>query len=141
MKSLSLFLFFLVFASINSNAQDVSQEQINFVNQFMEDVVGKNEKGIFKSLDKKYRKEQLRFLKGNKTQLLNELLAGSDIRTDEFVSFQIKNIIRMEVAEILELNNGDFEYIFRVRAPDKDALCSLLLRSIKGKFGFIGAVG
>ena len=43
--------------------------------------------------------------------------------------------------EIIEQEDGYFEYIFRIRDGEHDLPKSLLLRKIKNKFGFIGSMG
>lgn len=91
-------------------------------------------------MDKAYRTAQLTLLDGNTEQFVNELFGGIDLFTEEFVGIQFENILRIEIAEIIDLENGSFEYIFRLRDGKVDFLSSLKLVGTK-KLGFVGAVG
>lgn len=123
------------------NAQEISEEQIAFVNSFVAAAKEHRYKKVYRHLDKSYRKEQKKFLKGNKQQLLDELFAGTGIDDLDFAVIPISEILRLEVAEVQELDNGNYTYIFRVQDADHDILASLELVK-KGKhFGFVGAVG
>lgn len=99
-----------------------------------------DEKGIIQHMDKGYRKEQIAFLDGNTEQFVDELFGGTDVLTGEYVNIKFKNILRIEVAEVVDRQDGSFEYIFRVRDGQADVMSSLLLVTGK-KMGFVGARG
>ncbi len=139
MKHISLVLFALFIFVTPAIAQEDNQDRIDFANDFAAAVKEHNNKEIFKHLDKIYRKEQTKFLGGNKTQLLNELFSGMD--GDTFVSMSIDAITKIEIAEVMEEADGNFTYIFRIRDGEHDILASLLLKKNKKKWGFEGARG
>lgn len=137
------FIFFLSVLLISNatNAQEIPEAQIAFVNQFIAVVEAHDFEATLNCTDKTYRKEQLKFLEGRKEQFIDELFGGVDIFTEQYVNTRFVNITKIEVAEIVPQENGDFEYIFRIRIEHNDLLKSLLLRKTKNKFGFIGAMG
>ena len=96
---------------------------------------------VLKMTDKAYRKEQVKFLGGRKEQFINELFGGVDILTEEYINIEFANILKIEIAEVIPLENGDAEYIFRIRDGKHDVLRSLLLKKTKNKYGFIGSMG
>jgi len=124
-----------------SNAQDITDDQIAFVNSFVAAAKEHNYKGVYRHLDKTYRKEQKKFLKGNKNQLLDELFAGTGIDDPNFTVIPIAEILRIEIAEVMELDNGNFTYIFRVQDTEHDILAPLELVKKGKRYGFVGAVG
>lgn len=140
MKQL-IFISILFLLPLASRAQEISDDQINFVNDFVAACKNHDYKKVYKHLDKSYRKEQRKFLKGNKTQLMDELFGGTGIDDDEFVVIPISEIIKIEVAEVMENEDGSFEYIFRVRDAKHDILAYLQLEKKGKRFGFVGAVG
>jgi len=113
---------------------------VKFVNTFLEVVHTHNRKKVIKMMDKKYRKEQIAFLKGNTEQFVNELFSGEDLLTGDYINIKFANILKIEVAEVIALKEGGFTYIFRIRDGEHDILSSLFLVAT-GKFGFVGAVG
>lgn len=141
MKTLFIILFIAGIFSVNSIGQEISENQISFVNKFIDAVESHDMNVVLKMTDKQYRKEQLKFLEGRKEQFINELFGGYDLMNDNFVNTRFANILKIEVAEIIPQENGYFEYIFRIRDGEHDITCSLLLKNVKNKFGFIGAVG
>lgn len=130
-------LFFILPAF--SWAQDISDDQIKFVNQFKAAVTDHDVNKVYHLLDKDYRKSQRKFLKGDTSQLLNELFSGNNNET--YVTIPIEEILKFEVAEIVENEDGSFTYIFRVRDVEHDILSYLQLVKKGKKFGFVGAVG
>lgn len=140
MKQL-IFISILFLLPLASRAQEISDDQINFVNDFAAACKNHDYKKVYKHLDKSYRKKQRKFLKGNKTQLMDELLGGTGIDDDEFVVIPISEIIKIEVAEVMETEDGSFEYVFRVRDAKHDILAYLHLEKKGKRFGFVGAVG
>lgn len=143
MKSLFFFTLLTIFSSVAfAQSQTIPNDQIEFVNEFVDAVESHNSKKVLKLLDKTYRKEQLGFLNGNKDQLVNELFGGVDQTTDEYtyVNTVFSDILKIEVAEIIPLKEGGFNYIFRIRDSEHDILKSLLL-VVKPKFGFVGSRG
>ncbi len=140
MKQL-IFIGVLFLFPFGSNAQDISEDQIAFVNNFVAAAQEHNYKKVFKHLDKSYRKEQKKFLKGNKTQLMDELFGGTEIDGDKYIGIPISEIIKIEVAEVESMEDGSYTYIFRVRDANHDILASLTLVKKGKRFGFVGAVG
>jgi hypothetical protein len=138
MKHFVFIALFLVLPTF-SWAQDISGDQIKFVNQFKGAIMDHNVNKVYRFLDKDYRKSQRKFLQGDKAQLLNELFSGSDNET--YVTIPIQEILKFEVAEIAENEDGSFTYIFRVRDVEHDILSYLQLVKKGKKFGFVGAVG
>ena len=136
-----LFLLSLSLISKSALSQEISNEQIAFVNYFIVSIETHNQKATLKCTDKTYRKEQLKFLDGRKEQFINELFGGVDIMTNEYVNTRYDNILKVEVAEIIPQGEGFFEYVFRIRDGEHDLQKSLILSSMNGKFGFIGSMG
>ena len=141
MRALIFILFISGIFSISCFGQEISENQISFVNKFMKAVESHNMNVALKMTDKQYRKEQLKFLEGRREQFINELFGGVDLMTNKYVNTRFTDILKIEVAEIIHQENDYFEYIFRIRDGEHDITKSLLLKTIKNKFGFIGAVG
>ncbi|MEJ6583658.1 MAG: hypothetical protein QNL61_00685 [Crocinitomicaceae bacterium] len=133
--------FALTLVSKGVFTQEISKEQIAFVNQFIAYIESNDQNATLKFTDKDYRKEQLKFLEVRKEQFINELFGGVDMMTNEYVNTLYANILKVEVAEIVQQGDGLFEYIFRIRDGEHDLLKSLLLKKTKNKFGFIGSMG
>lgn len=136
-------LFAIVFLSYSFGfAQtQISDAQQKYVQAFITAVKEHNQKKTIKLLDKDYRKEQIKFLGGNKDQFVDELFSGTSIGDGPFVVFDFENILSIEVAEVIDYENGEMEYIFRIKDSTNDALCSLFLKKKEKKYGFVGAVG
>ncbi len=126
------FTFILIFQFIASfsYSQEISEKQQAHVANFITAVTNHDQQAIIKLMDKKYRKEQLAFLKGNKEQFVNELFGGSDVNNnDVYVQMKLTEITKIEVAEVIELKGGEgFTYIFRIRGNEKDVHISLGLK-------------
>lgn len=137
MKPIVCLLFIGLF-SFSTRAQEIDDAQVAFVNRFKEAVMDHNYKKVFKFLDKDYRKEQLKFLEGNKEQLVNELFSGQS--GEKYVTLKVTEILKIEIAEIEKIAEG-YVYIFRVRDTNSDILSDLLLVKKGKKFGFVGASG
>ncbi len=137
---LNILMLFLVF---NASAQDISEKQHEHVNKFISAVSEHNQKLVIKCMNKAHRKEQIKFLGGNKQQFVDELFGGTDIVTPEiYFNIKLNEVERIEVAEVIPLKgDAGYNYIFRVRSGKKDILSSLRLVKKGRKYGFIGAVG
>lgn len=140
MKHLITALLFVLVPVSSLFAQEIPQEQIDFVNEFVDAVTSHNDKKIYKCLDKAYRKEQGKFV-GSREQLLNELFSGTEVGGSTFVTMKIDDILRIEVAEVEGGEGGNYTYIFRVRDGSNDILAELYLIKKGNKFGFEGARG
>ena len=139
-------LFFIAFTFLFINtgiAQETSihKRQQKHVNKFMDAVKDNSEKKIYRLLDKNYRKEQLDFLEGRKSQLVNELFGGGDQFTQEYININLTDISRIEIAEVIKNKDGTYKYIFRIRNEKNDILKSLILLKKGRKYGFVGSVG
>lgn len=140
MKQFLVISILFLFSGL-SKAQEIPKDQINFVNNFVAAAQKHDYKKVYKHLDKTYRKEQKKFLKGDKNQLIDELFSGTTEIDNNFVTIPLSEIIKIEVAEVMPNNDGSFVYIFRVRDTENDIMTSIQLNK-KGKhFGFVGAVG
>jgi hypothetical protein len=144
MKAHSLsVLIGILFISVNAFTQEISEKQKSFANKFIEMVTQHNAKKVMKMMDKKYKKEQLANLNGNKEQFVNELFGGEDISDPSiYVNVKLDEVTKIEIAEVIKLK-GDtkYNYIFRIRTADHDIFSSLILRQRGRKFGFIGSFG
>ena len=136
-----LFWCFFLFVTTLVRAQEIPEQQIAFVNRFKNAVTAHNKKAIYRLLDKQYRKEQKRFLGGNKQQLLDELFGGYQWEGDTFVVITIDTVQEIEIAEISVTENGFWEYVFRIRSGSHDITVPLLLVKKRKRYGFVGAVG
>ena len=139
MKSryLILILSFLVI-STHGFSKDIGDKQIAFANEFAAAVADHSEKKTMKYLDKKYKKEQLEFLKGNKEQLVNELFGGQELSDiEKYLNFKISEITKIEIVEIIQLKaRTECTYIFKLMRSDQETLSSLRLKVNGKKFGF-----
>lgn len=137
------FILILQFITSFSFGQEISEKQQTHVAKFITAVTNHDQKSVIKLMDKKYRKEQIAFLKGNKEQFVNELFGGSDVNnSDIYVQLKLNEITKIEVAEVIELKGGEgYTYIFRIRGKEKDVYISLGLKKTGKKYGFIGSVG
>ena len=99
-------------------------------------------KETIKLLEKGYRKEQLRFLKGNKEQLVNELFCGSNLVGKKYKCLKIN-----EIKEIIfkDVNHTEDFMVVICHFKTKDNQIyeiELNLRSKKnGKFVLVGGLG
>lgn len=121
---------------------NVPEDFFSTTNNFIEAVNAHDYDAVFNTLEKKYRKEQLRFLKGNKEQLIDELLSGFN-EAGEF-----KNCILSEVMNIMMINfepteGGDVQVYFEVELQDNILTVELIVSpGKKGKhWGVVGAMG
>jgi len=136
----SFILLIALISSFQCQAQEISPKQQKFIAGFVKAVKSHKIKKVLKFMDKTYRKEQMAFLGGNEEQFVNELFGGTDILTDNWINIQFKNILKIEVAEVIALDDGSFTYVFRVRDSEHDLLTTLLLLKNK-KMGLEGAWG
>ncbi len=139
MKYLALILF--IFFGLGTQAQEIDTKAIDFVNKFYTAVVNHQEKKVIKCMDKGYRKEQIAFLDGNKEQFVNELFGGSDISTGKWINLKLDEIDNIEIQDVFERGENEWEYIFHVKSGETVIEVPLTLRKSGKKFGFVGAVG
>lgn len=140
MKRFTL-LFICVFAGYFSSAQEIDMARIQFVNEFCAAVLSHDEAKVIQRTDKDYRKEQIKFLDGNKTQFVNELLSGLDIDSDDYINAKLTEIESIEIVEAREYGQGEWEYVFHLKVGAHIIQRSLLLKKDRNKFGFIGSQG
>lgn len=140
MKQLTVLLLFIVLG-FSSSAQEADMKRIDFVSKFYAAVTSHKSSKVIKCFDKTYRKEQIKFLSGNKEQFVNELFAGTDANTEKYYNLKLEDIDGIEVFTISEQENGDRKYTFHISSGDLLIEQSLILRKTGNKYGFIGAVG
>lgn len=140
MKHLTVLFLFIVLG-FSSSAQEIDMERIDFVKKFYVAVTSHKRSKVIKCLDKTYRKEQIKLLKGNKEQFINEFFAGTDVHTEKYYVVKLVDIENIEVQEVFDQGNGEWQYIFHVKSGELLLKQSLILRKIGKKYGFIGAVG
>lgn len=147
--SAGLIVFFSLFV-FNAEAQKISTEKRDaFIKSFIHVVETHDQDGVIAHLHPEYRKEQhKKFLKNNETQLVNELFSGEVVGSEEFTTFLLTEIKKLEVESITESSQMDFELYdltFLVTAKDRKAICSLQVKSykkfFKKKYGIVGAYG
>lgn len=141
MRNLQLLIIALFVTFSSSFGQEISKKQHKHIAKFISAVQNHSEKKVFKLLDKEYRKAQLTFLEGRKTQLIDDLFSGSEIDSEKFVNGELKNILKIETAEVIANKDGSYKYIFRIRDGSSDFLIVLSLTKNKKKYGFVGAMG
>lgn len=136
-----LTILFLICCNL-SFAQLLDEEGQSFIHSFEQAVRAHDSKAVMKHLDKKYRKEQVKFLKGNTAQFLNELFSGENeagsYMTPNFDS--INSIVLVDAKE-LEGEIPTYEVGFEVDIPDYTLYSTLILVRKKNKYFLIGAVG
>ena len=137
-----LILIFFIGLTNGSLAQKVDEKQKQFADKFIAAVDAHSYNGVFKLLDKAYRKEQLKFLEGNKEQLVNELFGGSEMNSDVYVNVKLNDIQSISVEQVVTLKGGQgYTYLFRIQTKEKEILGSILLKKRGKKYGFVGSVG
>ncbi len=139
MKFLTLILFFCCNVGL---AQQLDQEGQEFIASFIDAVRDHDEKKIMKHLDKKYRKDQIKFLEGNKGQFMNELFAGTN-EVGTFITPEFQTIISFYQIDVKEISgdNPMYEVAFEAEIPDYILYCTLILVRRKKKYVLVGAVG
>lgn len=139
MKFITLFLVFCCHLGL---AQQLDQEGQEFISSFVDAVRAHDQKKVMKHLDKKYRKEQIKFLEGNKEQFINELFAGAN-EAGTFMTPDFNSIISFSQIDVKEISGEipTFEVGFEVDIPDYILYSTLLLVRKKKKYVLIGAVG
>ena len=142
MKRLTL-LFIGVLVAFSSSAQDVETERIEFVKKFEAAVMAHDQTAVIKLTDKAYRKAQINFLDGDKTQFVDELFGGVDVLTDEYINLKFTEIQEIEYFEKTEYDEGfdGWVCVFLIKTGNNTIQRSLLLRRVGKKFGFIGSQG
>ena len=134
-------LFIFIGLALSVSAQEIDMKQINFVNKFYKAVVAHQHSKVIKCTDKGYRSEQLAFLGGNKEQFVNELFGGFDIHTNEYINLKLNEIENIEIQDVFDRGNGDWEYVFHIKAGDHLVEKTLMLRKTGKKYGFVGSMG
>ena len=116
-----------------------------FIIDFTEAVNDHNSAKVIKMMNKKYRKDQIRFLKGNKEQFLNELFSG--YKNGVFYNVKFDDIYECLFSELSEDQDGNTTCYFILTEQEYDGeeaeeiYVDLLLIFEKGKWGFVGASG
>lgn len=143
LEPMKRFTILLIFASLGfwSSAQGIDMKRIDFVKQFYIAVVAHKQSKVIKLMDKGYRKEQIKFLGGNKEQFVNELFGGIDIHTEQYVNLKLTDIENIEIQDVFDRGNGEWEYIFHIKAGELLIKRSLWLNQSGKKYGFIGTSG
>lgn len=131
---------FLTFITFSGHSQ-IEPAETNFAVAFTKAVENHDHKLTLKHLDKNYRKKQGRFLGGNTNQLLDELLGGIDVLTNEWHTTTFANIQDVKIIEVMCEEADMHEYIFQVYDGKSTFTASLWLHISGKKYGFIGAVG
>ncbi len=139
---LPLFLLLIIYTH-SSFAQkiEIPTEHQKVVHLFINGVKNHSEKDILKAMDKKYRKEQIKFLKGNKKQFIDELFGGEDLTTHEYENQSLNTIEDIELYSIIKDKEGNYKYIFKSLSADSEILFTLFLTKRGLKYGFEGARG
>ena len=139
MKFLTLFLVFCCHIGL---AQQLDKEGLEFITSFVDAVRDHDQKKVMKYLDKKYRKEQINFLGGNKEQFINELFAGAN-EAGTFMTPDFNSIISFSQIDVKEISGEipTYEVGFEVDIPDYILYSTLILVRKKKKYVLIGAVG
>lgn len=140
MKHLVILLLFIGLGW-SIQAQEIDMKRIDFVNSFYKAVASHNQKKVIKHLDKNYRTEQLAFLKGNKEQFVNELFGGTDINSNEWVNLKLNEIDNIEIQDVFDRGENEWEYVFHVTSGEKVLKVPLTLKQSGKKLGFVSAVG
>ena len=137
------FTILLIFVGLGfwSSAQEIDMKRIDFVNKFYKAVVSHKQGKVIKLMDKAYRKEQIKFLDGNKEQFVNELFGGVDINSKKYVNLKLTEIENIEIQDVFDRGTDEWEYVFHVKAGDRMVKRSLMLRKSGKKYGFIGSQG
>ncbi len=143
LESMKRFTILLIFVSLGfwSSAQEIDLKRIDFVNKFYMTVVAHKQSKVIRMTDKGYRKEQIKFLDGNKEQFVNELFGGVDIHTEEYINVKFSEIENIEIQDVFDRGDGDWEYVFHVKTGEYLIKLPLLLRKTGRKYGFIGSKG
>lgn len=137
------FLTFLFLFCCNlAFTQMLDDEGQNFIHSFENAVRSHDSKSVMKHLDKKYRKQQVRFLKGNKEQFINELFAGKN-EAGSFMTPDFESIYSISLVDVKEIEGEipTYEVGFEVDIPDYMLYSTLILVRKKKKYALIGAVG
>lgn len=141
MKVKQLLSIFMLSLSLSVHAQQVAESQNIFVMDFLQCIENHDSKALLKKLDKKYRKEQLRFLGGNKVQFINELFSGYLGSSDTFITPDFEELAQCTVEEIKYTEDGRVVYRFLCQCRDTYLGFELTLVQRGKKYGFVGAVG
>ncbi len=136
-----LFLFFIF--TFNGNTQEINipKDHTKIVQTFLTGVNEHSNAKVLKSMDKNYRKEQIKFLNGNKEQFINELFGGEDLNTHKYMNQVFEKIQKFELYSIIKDKQGNYKYIFRSQDGQSDILITLFLSKEGKKYGFEGARG
>ncbi len=141
--------FLVIFIVLTGNTlfaqEHTEQDRMDFIIEFTEAVNDHDSKKVIKMMNKTYRKNQIRFLKGNKEQFLNELFSG--YKNGEFYNVKFDEIYECLFSELSEDQDGNTICYFILTEQEFDGeeaeeiYVDLLLIFKKRKWGFVGASG
>lgn len=120
----------------------VSDDLISFMDKFNKAVIAHDEKLIFKMLDKTYRREQLKFLQGNKKQLIDELFSGNN-EAGEWTNLNVSEITQCWMYNNELLEDGNYSIWLELELENNIISVELLVQINKNpkKWGIVGARG
>lgn len=148
MKLLTIvFLLSLHFTGIceaepDTHAQAINNDLAAFVDQFNKAVNAHDDKAIFRLLEKKYRKKQLKFLKGNKEQLINELFGGSN-EAGVWRNSKLEEITYCWMYDQELMEDGNYRIWLEVELENNIVSVELIVQTNTKfkKWGIVGAQG
>jgi len=140
----TIILFLSLFILSNTGmAQEINipTEHKKTVQLFLDGANLHSNTKILKSMDKVYKKEQIKFLGGNTQQFIDELFGGEDLITHKYVNQSFDKLQKVELYSIIKDKQGNYKYIFRSQDGQSDILFTLFLTKRGKKYGFEGARG
>lgn len=126
--------------SLISLGQTLPKNAIKSIERFKNASLEHAQEGVFQTLDKSYRKEQMKFLENRKEQFINELYAGIDVQ-EQWHNCRLADVQHIELIEWFEEEGGNYTIIFNMRCHEKSFIASYLFKKKGKKFGIVGAVG
>ena len=136
-------LFFCNYSSSQEGYEaNVPDGFYGFITEFTNAVKAHDYKVIYKLLEKEYRKDQLKFLGGNRQQLIDDLFGGFN-EAEEWVNAKLDEIQEIWMFEFEETTTNNFKLSFEVELEHNILTVELLLTTSdnRKKWGIIGASG
>lgn len=135
-----LLIAFFLLELYTIQAQELPKNAIKTIEIFKSTTIEHSQNGVFNTLDKSYRKEQMTFLENRKEQFINELYSGTDVQ-DQWHNCRLSDVLQIELIEWFEEEGGNYTIIFNIRCHEKSFIASYLLKKRGKKYGIVGAVG
>lgn len=140
MNRLIIISCWLLISNMSIGQETMSASAMKQVNKLIEATLIHKENKVWKLLEKTYRASQIDFLKGNRTQLINELYSGNDL-TGKWHNCKLENVQEMTLIDYVYNESGSYSVTYNVRCDHTAFDLTIELMKDGKKWKFVGASG